>query len=366
MTSTVDLTDSTFVVNFRILPTRPKIADISDFLTKKLGFELSQLKHLQIIDSRVFVGTDSPQMAQDIVQEHNLKHQLQQDGKSYYIPLSMEDGAVEVRMHEIRPRISNRQVAQRMREFGEVLSIREDVWRDHFPGIPNGIRLLRMKLQKPIPSYISVENERTLVTYKGQVATCKFCNRRVHYNLKCSEYAKTLKTPSVNQRLTMAQVLAGSTENDSDPFIVPKAPAKNNRIKKSALFMGSNISLAGSDISISSGPEERAVLPSTATLFEQPASSFSNYFAVLGNDDEVEMSPLDGSLQNENESQGKIVQQQSSQSDQRTRDHTPSNNTNVKRPAGSPLRADNQSNDKRPSRSHNRSETRSSSRTSKH
>lgn len=321
MTSSVDLTDSTFVVNFRVLPTKPKCTDISDFLTKKLGFELSQLKHLQIIDSRVFVGTDSPQKAQDIVQEHNLKHQLQQDGKSYNIPLSMEDGAVEVRMHEIRPRINNQQVAQRMREYGEVLSIREDVWRDHFPGVPNGIRLLRMKLQKPIPSYITVENERTLVTYKGQVATCKFCHRRVHYNLKCSEYARTLNTTSVNQRLTMAQVLKESSGGGDHTFTAPQASAQ----------------------------------------VDQPASSYANYFALLGSDVEVESSPLRENPQNENQPQGKQdlnKQQQSSPlQHQHNRDHTPSNNTNVKRPAGSPLRADNQSNDKRLSRSHSRSET---------
>lgn len=220
MTSTVDPTDSTFVVNFRVLPNRPKTGDISDFLTQKLGFDLSKLKHLQIIDSRVFVGTDSPREAQDIVQEHNLKHEVQQDGKTFRIPLSMEDGAVEVRLHEIRPRINNQQVAQRMGEYGEVLSIREDVWRDHFPGIPNGVRLVRMKLQKPIPSYITVENERTLVTYKGQVATCKFCQRRVHYNMKCSEYARTLKSTSVNQRLTMVEVLKGSSGSNNDTFII--------------------------------------------------------------------------------------------------------------------------------------------------
>lgn len=363
MTAMVDLTDSTFVVNFRILPNRPKCTDISDFLTKKLGFELSELKHLQIIDSRVFVGTDSPQKAQDIVQEHNLQHQVLQDGKSYNIPLSMEDGAVEVRIHQLRPKINNQQVAQRMREYGEIVSIREDVWRDVFPGVPNGIRLLRMKLQKPIPSYITVENQRTLVTYKGQEATCKFCQRRVHFNMKCSEFAKTLKTASVNQRLTMAQVLKEPSGSSSHTHTT--AQGNGGRLRKGVSHLASNISLADSEISMSLDPTESVIPPISSALDDQLANNNTNFYALLATDTEADRSSVHEDWHNGTGPKNQRKQQQ--QTEQKTTELTQSNNThlNVKRPAGSPL--DIQINDKRPSRSSSRShDTRSSSKSKKH
>lgn len=238
-------TERTFVINFRVIPAKVKYQDISDFIQHKLGFEFTQIRHLQITNGRVFVGTDSPQIAEDVVQEHNMKHQLEHEGKAYTIPISMEDGSIEVRVHDIRPSVSNRQLALRMQEYGQIISIREELWKDFFPGVPNGVRVLRMKLRKSIPSYITVENFSTLVTYKGQVATCKHCNRNVHYTLKCSEYAKSLQV-SVNDRLTMADVLKGR-HHVNNPSTQP-SNTSTFQLTKSALLHQSNISLA-SDIS---------------------------------------------------------------------------------------------------------------------
>lgn len=258
MASTVD---RTFVISFKAVPNKPRFADISNFIVQKLNFALPQIKHLQITNGRVYVGTESPEIAQNMVQEHNMKHQLEHDGKLYPIPLFMEDGTIEVRIHDLRPRINNQQLVQRMKEFGKISSIREETWKDFFPGVPNGVRVLRMRLTKPIPSYITVDTEMTLVTYRWQVATCKHCHRNVHYTQTCAEYAKSLR-PSVNERLTMAEVVKNPSAYD-DPTQAKKAklnstsqdttnPSDQAEEKQQLQRTNSNISLVGSDISISS------------------------------------------------------------------------------------------------------------------
>ncbi|XP_055590488.1 uncharacterized protein LOC129742594 [Uranotaenia lowii] len=191
MTSTVE---HTFVINLRNIPA----------------------KHLQISNGQVFVGTDSPLTAQQIVQEHNLQHQLQYEGKSYDISLSMEDGSIEVRIHDLRPQVSNQQLALRLREYGQIQSIRQETWKDFFPGVPNGIRIVRMKLIKPIPSYITVESSMTLVTYKGQTATCKHCNRNVHYTQKCSECAKSLQEQNSAQTRLLSDLFKTGPTTSTD------------------------------------------------------------------------------------------------------------------------------------------------------
>lgn len=241
-------TERTFVVNFRVIPARVKNQDIFDFMQHKLGFEFTQIRHLQITNGRVFVGTDSPQIAQDIVQEHNMKHQHEHEGKSYTIPISMEDGSIEVRIHDLRPRVTNKQLAQRMLEYGEVLSIREEVWKDFLPGVPNGVRIVRMTLRKAVSSYITVDNCMILVTYKGQVAACKHCNRNVHYTLKCSEYAKSIQV-SVNSRLSMADVLKSGLPTERSN--TQPSHFASSQLRKNTPHYRSNVSLA-SDISISS------------------------------------------------------------------------------------------------------------------
>lgn len=254
MASTVD---RTFVISFRSVPSKLKYIDISNFIVQKLNFELHQIKHLQVTNGRVYVGTESPEVAQSMVQEHNMKHQVEFDGKLYTIPISMEDGTIEVKIHDLRPKINNQQLVNRMKEYGVVTAIREETWKDFFPGVPNGVRILRMKLLKPIPSYITVEAEMTLVTYRGQSATCKHCHRNVHFSQTCSEYAKSLKPPSVNDRLTMADVVKNVNTNHSQPddgFIEVRRSKRKlteaEKVKQTHTRSRSNVSLAASISSI--------------------------------------------------------------------------------------------------------------------
>lgn len=359
MTSSVD---RTFVINFRVVPNKLKYPEIFAFITNKLGLAVTDLKHLQITNSRVFVGTDSPQTAQNVVQEHNMQHQLESNGKSYTIPISMEDGSVEVRVHDLRPRITNRQLAMRMREYGEIFSIRDEVWKDYCPGVPNGVRIVRMKLSKPIPSYVTVETEMTLVTYKGQVATCKHCNRNVHYTQKCSDYAKSLQT-SVNDRLTMADVVRGS--GGDRVFLQPRRRERSLSTKnqhdsgKNLPQHRSNVSLAGSEISISSTEpaESMSVEPSSVIT---PASQGASGISPAANIDRATTENQESSPPFHGFDEATIG---NNINNAQRNDEKQQSNANVKR-AGSPLYADSNNADKKPSHSPRRS--RSITKLSKH
>lgn len=355
------LVDRTFVINFRVVPNKLKYPEIFAFITNKLGLSVTDLKHLQITNSRVFIGTDSPQTAQDIVQDHNMQHQIEQDGKLYRIPLSMEDGSVEVRIHDLRPRINNKQVAIRMREYGEILSIREEVWKDYCPGVPNGVRVLRMKLSKAIPSYISVDTDMTLVTYKGQVATCKHCNRRVHYSQKCSEYAKSLQI-SVNDRLTMADVVKGSGENTT--FVQPPRRDRSSSIKSRGtgsrpphhnLPKPTPTATWGMSVSSMEPMDQMSIDMPTGVQQSQTTQGVGGESAVAGSDiskknfeDRDISPPLRG------------FDEQTSSGHNRTADNNTNNRqstANVKRP-GSPLSADNENAEKKPTQSPRQSRSR--------
>lgn len=333
------LTERSFVLNFRALPGKLKYADVFDFIANKLNFDLSRIKHLQISNGKVYVGTESAQIAQDMVQEHNMKHEYVHEGKTYNIPLEMEDGTIEVRVHDLRPRTTNRMLAQRMREYGEICSIREETWKDHLPGIPNGVRILRMKLVKPIPSYVQVDTEMTLVTYRGQVATCKHCNRNVHYAQKCSEYAKSIKT-SVNTRMTMAEAVKRTdTSND---FIEPRKKGRRttsslNAQAKNHLTNRSNISLAESEISLSSMEHMDAEFPALEDTQGVPQKTPGETASTSAGSNLDSSSQFSGTFDDHGNKHHSTTSQTI-------------NTMNVKRP-GSPLQADIKNADKRQTRS---------------
>ncbi|KAL1378473.1 hypothetical protein pipiens_015566, partial [Culex pipiens pipiens] len=63
--------------------------------------------------------------AQQTVLQHNNKHAFEIDGKKYTIKIQMEDGAVDVRLHDLPEEITNDQVKKFMSAYGEILSVRE-------------------------------------------------------------------------------------------------------------------------------------------------------------------------------------------------------------------------------------------------
>lgn len=106
-----------------------------------------------------------------------------------YIYIYIDSNAVDVRLHDLPEEIDTLVVANHMRQYGEVISIRNDVWRDYFPGLSNGVRVVRMQLKTPIPSYITVAGEITSVSHFLQVRTCRTCGCKSHPKMRCSEAA---------------------------------------------------------------------------------------------------------------------------------------------------------------------------------
>lgn len=96
----------------------------------------------------------------------------------------------------------NAVIAEHMKVYGKVKSVAREVWRKYFQGIPNGVRVVRMKIEKPIPSYITIDSHQTTVLYRNQETTCRSCNKQAHPNTKCTGSSAEPKT---NQ--TIAAVL---------------------------------------------------------------------------------------------------------------------------------------------------------------
>ncbi|EDS44504.1 conserved hypothetical protein [Culex quinquefasciatus] len=76
--------------------------------------------------------------------------------KKIAIPIYVDDDIVDFRIHDLPPDMSNMQIAEAMLQYGEVLTIRDEVWRDIFAGLPNGVRVIKMKLTKPVLSFVTI------------------------------------------------------------------------------------------------------------------------------------------------------------------------------------------------------------------
>ncbi|KXJ69299.1 hypothetical protein RP20_CCG027911 [Aedes albopictus] len=123
--------------------------------------------------------------------DNNCKRTMLCAGKMFRIPVYVDSDAVTVRIHDLPLSMDNSTISDHMLKYGEVISIRNDTWKHYFAGLPNGVRVLRMRLLRDIPSYITIENERTMVSYLSQPKLCYQCGQPAHPKEKCPNYSSS-------------------------------------------------------------------------------------------------------------------------------------------------------------------------------
>ncbi|XP_062699745.1 uncharacterized protein LOC134284680 [Aedes albopictus] len=158
---------NTLVVDFSVLPRRPKLDQIEEFLKDDVKIDLADVKNIQIhnIKNCVYIEMTDAGLAPRLQKQHHLKHYYIHEGKKYYIPVYVDGPTTTVKIHDISPQMSNDIIVRHMQQYGKVISIENDVWKNFFPGILNGVRIVRMRLEKTLPSRIVVNGESTYVTY---------------------------------------------------------------------------------------------------------------------------------------------------------------------------------------------------------
>ncbi|KXJ76350.1 hypothetical protein RP20_CCG009814 [Aedes albopictus] len=190
---------NTVVVDFNVLPKRPSPGEVQKFIRDQLKLDMSMVRNLQMhsIRHQTLIEMASLEAAERLASTHNMKHYLEVEKKKYIIPVFIEDMAINVRVHDLPPDMSNAEVADHMKKYGKVKSVVREVWKKYFPGTLNGVRVVRIELKEPIPSYIRLGDDMSMVTYKSQIATCLHCGHKTHPKMKCSE-ATSRKTKTTS------------------------------------------------------------------------------------------------------------------------------------------------------------------------
>ncbi|KAL9695560.1 hypothetical protein quinque_014845 [Culex quinquefasciatus] len=230
---------NTFKIDFASLPKKPRFEEIHHFVKTTLGIPKEKIERLQVNHYFwcVFVKCVDLATAQQTVLQHNNKHAFEIDGKKYTIKIQMEDGAVDVRLHDLPEEITNDQVKKFMSAYGEILSVRELVWEEKYEltGLKTGVREVKMILKHQIKSFISIEGQHTYVTYIGQQTTCRHCGEIQSQWHPCTQNKKLLlQKVSVNERLKDAKKPTGKSSyadalmTKPSPRFVPAVLVEDN------------------------------------------------------------------------------------------------------------------------------------------
>lgn len=115
-------------------------------------------------------------------------------------------------------------------QYGEIKSVTRERWKNFFPGVYNGVRILHMKIKHPIPSFVTIAGHLTSISYPGQQKTCKWCGKAAHLGQKCT--ISKNQTPSTSTTpQTVPPVIENSTLLNPDHFppITPIVPIASSQ-----------------------------------------------------------------------------------------------------------------------------------------
>jgi hypothetical protein len=94
-------------------------------------------------------------------------------------------------------------------KYGEVKEIRDEMWtRVYRYKVSNGIRIADMNLKEYVPSHMTIDGHRTLISYDRQPATCYGCNNTGHYYQDCPSRKRVMLSDRVTQPSTWADIVA--------------------------------------------------------------------------------------------------------------------------------------------------------------
>lgn len=158
---------NTLVVDFSTLPKRPVLDQVEEFLKKHIKLDMADVKSIQLhhLDNCVFIEMNNSSVAPRLHKQHHLQHSFIYEGVDYYVPVYVDGPTTTVKIHDLPPQMPNSHIINNLQQYGKVLSIQNEVWKNFFSGIPNGVRVVRMRIVKPLPVYVTVDNYRSYVSY---------------------------------------------------------------------------------------------------------------------------------------------------------------------------------------------------------
>jgi hypothetical protein len=212
---------NSFVIDLNNVTKKLNSQTVHLFVLEKLNLQPDEVIAFQINYQKklVFIELRTNEQAIQVVNNYNLKCSINFENVDFFVKLLVVDGGDDVKLHDLPPQMTKSVILQKMREYGEILSFTEETWGEGyaFKNIANGVRIVRMKLKKSIPSYITIAGETTYVTYRNQTITCKWCGERLHYGKSCAENRMT-QTGSANERLrSYAEATKQNNENTALP-----------------------------------------------------------------------------------------------------------------------------------------------------
>jgi len=95
-------------------------------------------------------------------------------------------GMRRIRLANLPTEVTEINIRTALSSYGEIVSIKDEMWSNAYGyKVANGVKVIRMKMAKHLPSQMNIAGHRAIPSYDGQPVTCYGCGEGEHINQVC-------------------------------------------------------------------------------------------------------------------------------------------------------------------------------------
>ncbi|KAK3908766.1 Transposon TX1 uncharacterized 149 kDa protein [Frankliniella fusca] len=167
---------------------------VHEFLKNEVRLEEADIVGIQVDIplKKVWVKFVAEDLCFDVVQHGRYEFKHGNGEISIVRAQGAGRGSRLVRVFRLPFEVSNLKLSAELSKYGKVIGgVQDERFDDkHVFKVRTGVRRARVEISQHIPSYITVDNQKCLVMYAGQPATCGICNLPGHLRKQCPEKGK--------------------------------------------------------------------------------------------------------------------------------------------------------------------------------
>lgn len=194
--------NSTLKISFSNKYPRPKALEIEQFIRDEVKVPSNDVVgiNFSIVSSVVYLKLISDTVCDKILNatRRGLKFR-HSDGHIGDVTIE-HAGLCTIRVFELPFEVPEEEVISALRPYGKVISHVAEKWAQ-FTTYPvfNGVRQIRIELNKHVPSYLTIGGCRAIIIYDGQPKTCSGCGQEGHVRSTCMQRRITQLPPGDEQ-----------------------------------------------------------------------------------------------------------------------------------------------------------------------
>lgn len=182
----INMRINTFSLDFSEVNEKLFAFDYHSYIEKNLKLKNEEVISIGINGNKIFVKVATGELLERIFENFEGKlTYIQRDGISKNVNLFNESLKTTVKIHRIPIEISDNEIRKALNYYGKIENVMNDAWKNLPYTCYNDIKIIKMEIVKPIPSYIPIGGKYYWITYAGQMRTCRRCGSTLHEIKDC-------------------------------------------------------------------------------------------------------------------------------------------------------------------------------------